>query len=83
MTEEQILEEVAKLPKDAQRRIKEAIHNLVSDDLDPDLKELAVKVAMARYEGIKAGRRKTMTPEEFMRRARESEREAVEQTSDH
>lgn len=82
MTEEQILEEIAKLPHDAQKRVHEVLGKLVSEE-EPELKELIVEVLQARYESLKSGKTKGLTAEEFMGQARERLRERVEQSTDH
>ena len=71
MNEQQLIEEVLKLPEDAQQRVLEAIEDRQMAHMNPEHKAALVKIAKTRLDDYRAGRSKTITAKESIQKARE------------
>ncbi|MDF1666891.1 MAG: addiction module protein [Planctomycetota bacterium] len=71
MNEQQLIEEVLKLPEDAQHRVIQAIEKRGDEEMDPEIKAKWAKILEERRKAYEEGRSKTYTKEEFMKRLRE------------
>lgn len=71
MNEEQLIEEVLKLPEDAQQRVLEAIEDHQMANMKSEHEATLVKTAKARLDDYQAGRSKTITAKESIQKARE------------
>ena len=71
MNERQLIEEVLRLPEDAQHRVIQAIEKRSDEEMDPEIKAKWVNILEERRKAYEEGRSKTYTKEEFMKRLRE------------
>lgn len=68
MTEEELIQEIQKLPREALGRLRDALNELYSES-EPEIEDYFIKAALLRYEAIKAGHGKTVPIEEVLEKA--------------
>ena len=71
MNEQQLIEEVLKLPADAQQHVLETIEDRQMANLELEHKAALVKIAKVRLDDYRLGRSKTVTAKESIQKARE------------
>lgn len=83
MNEQELIEEVLKLPKDAQLRVIQAIEERGTEDMGPEAKAKWVRILDERRKAYEEGRSKTHTKEEFMKGLRERVDAKIRESSRH
>lgn len=79
MNEQQLIEEVLRLPEDAQQRVLDAIEEQQMAKRKTEHEAALVKRAKARLDDFQAGRTNTITAEESIQKAQEFLRARVKQ----